>query len=58
VDSGPGQNAATLESVIEHGELRKKGLLLLLGLPNAMSVQQEMDALFTSFKKERYAQSN
>jgi len=55
VDSGPGKNAATLESVIKHGELRKKGLLLLMGLPNATSVQQEMDALFTSFKTATYA---
>jgi hypothetical protein len=36
-------------------ELAEKGLLILLGLPNATSVQQEMDVMYQGFKAATYA---
>jgi hypothetical protein len=32
----------------------EKGLYILLGLPNATAVQQEMDALYGAFKSALY----
>ena len=36
-------------------ELYERGVLILMGLPNATSVQQEMDALHGPFKSATYA---
>jgi hypothetical protein len=36
-------------------ELFERGLIILMGLPNATSVQQEMDALYGPFKSATYA---
>jgi hypothetical protein len=36
-------------------ELYERGVLILMGLPNATSVQQEMDALYGPFKSATYA---
>jgi hypothetical protein len=41
---------ASDESITKRAELTEKGLLILLGLPNATSVQQEMDEVFQGFK--------
>jgi hypothetical protein len=46
VDSGPGRIIANLESISKRAEFLELGLLILMGLPNATSVNQEMDALY------------
>ena len=50
IDSGPGRIIANLESVTKRAEFLEMGLLILMGLPNATSVNQEMDALYGAFK--------
>jgi len=35
--------------------LFERGLIIIMGLPNATSVQQEMDALYGPFKSSTYA---
>ena len=55
VDSGPGRIIASLESVTKRAEFLENGLLILMGLPNATSVNQEMDALYGAFKSATYA---
>jgi len=50
VDSGPGRMVASLESISKRAEFLEMGLILLMGLPNATSVHQEMDVLFEPFK--------
>jgi hypothetical protein len=46
---------ASDESITKRAELAEKGLLILLGLPNATSVQQEMDVMYQGFKAATYA---
>ena len=55
VDSGPGQIIATMESITKRAEFLEMGLLILMGLPNATSVNQEMDVLYGAFKSATYA---
>ena len=55
VDSGPGRIVANEESIKKREEFMEKGLYILLGLPNATAVQQEMDALYGAFKSATYA---
>jgi hypothetical protein len=55
VDSGPGQIIANLNSISKLAAFRELGLLILMGLLNATSVNQEMDALYGSFKAATYA---
>lgn len=55
VDAGPGRMVASDESITKRAELAEKGLLILLGLPNATSVQQEMDVMYQGFKAATYA---
>jgi hypothetical protein len=55
VDSGPGRIIANLESISKRAEFLELGLLILMGLPNATSVNQEMDALYGAFKSATYA---
>ena len=55
VDSGPGRIVANLESIKRRDAFRELGLLILMGLPNATSVNQEMDALYGAFKSATYA---
>jgi len=50
VDSGPGRLVANAESIRKREDFMERGLLIMLGLPNATSVNQEMDALFQGFK--------
>ena len=54
VDSGPGRIVASFDSILHREALAEKGLLLMSGLPNATSVQQEMDALYGAFKSATY----
>jgi hypothetical protein len=55
VDAGPGR-IVLLEVVLAKREaLFEQGLIILLGLPNATSVQQEMDALYGPFKSATYS---
>jgi hypothetical protein len=46
---------ANMESISRRDEFRERGLLILMGLPNATSVNQEMDALYGAFKSATYA---
>ena len=55
VDSGPGRIIANMESIAKREAFRELGLLILMGLPNATSVNQEMDALYGAFKSATYA---
>jgi hypothetical protein len=50
VDSGPGQIVASEESISKREVFLEMGIFILVGLPSATSVQQEMDALYASFK--------
>ena len=43
VDTGPGRLGATLINVKRRNTLMKIGVILLLGLPNSISVIQELD---------------
>ncbi len=55
VDAGPGRIVSS-ELVLEQREaLFERGLIIVMGLPNATSVQQEMDALYGPFKSATYA---
>ena len=55
VDSGPGRIVASEESISKRADFLEMGLFILMGLPNATSVQQEMDALYGAFKSATYA---
>ena len=57
LDAGPGRMVASEESVSAKQALRERGLLLLFGLPNATSVNQEMDDLYGPFKTATYARA-
>ena len=54
IDSGPGRIVASMESILKRHEYFEKGLIILSGLPNSTSVQQEMDALYGPFKSATY----
>ena len=55
LDSGPGRIVASLDSISKREAYLEMGLILLAGLPNSTSVQQEMDALYGPFKSATYA---
>ena len=54
LDSGPGRIVASLDSILKREEYLEMGLIILSGLPNSTSVQQEMDALYGPFKSATY----
>jgi hypothetical protein len=54
LDFGPGWIEASFESIVQREALAEKGLLIMSGLPNATSVQQEMDALYGAFKSATF----
>jgi len=54
LDSGPGRIVASYDSILKREALAEMGLLIMSGLPNATSVQQEMDALYGAFKSATY----
>jgi hypothetical protein len=58
VDSGPGRMVASAESIRKRAEYLEMGLLILMGLPNATSVQQEMDIIYQGFKAATYARGH
>jgi hypothetical protein len=55
VDAGPGRIVSSQVVLAKREALFEKGLIILLGLPNATSVQQEMDALYGPFKSATYS---
>ena len=55
LDSGPGRIVASHDSILQREALAEMGLIIMSGLPNATSVQQEMDALYGAFKSATYA---
>ena len=46
---------ASAESISKRKKFLDMGLLILMGLPNATSVQQEMDVMYQGFKAATYA---
>ncbi|KAI2494101.1 hypothetical protein MHU86_20414 [Fragilaria crotonensis] len=55
VDSGPGQKVANLNSISKRTLFREHVLLILLmSLPNATGVNQELDTLYGAFKSAAY----
>jgi len=55
LDSGPGRIVASHDSISKREAYLEMGLIILSGLPNSTSVQQEMDALYGPFKSATYA---
>ena len=55
LDAGPGRIVASEEVILKRAEYFAKGLTIVMSLPNATSVQQEMDALYGPFKTVTYA---
>jgi hypothetical protein len=54
VDAGPGRIVTSDAILSKREQLFERGLIILMGLPNATSVQQEMDALYGPFKSATY----
>jgi len=54
VDTGPGRIVLSEAILLKREQLFERGLIILMGLPNATSVQQEMDALYGPFKSATY----
>ena len=55
LDAGPGRIVTDEDVILKREEYSERGLTILMGLPNATSVQQEMDALYGPFKSATYA---
>ena len=55
VDAGPGRIVSSEHVLAQREALFERGLIIIMGLPNATSVQQEMDALYGPFKSATYA---
>jgi len=55
VDAGPGRIVLSEVVLAKREALFQRGLIIILGLPNATSVQQEMDALYGPFKSATYS---
>ena len=55
LDAGPGRIVSSEVVLAKREELFEHGLIIIMGLPNATSVQQEMDALYGPFKSSMYA---
>jgi hypothetical protein len=55
LDAGPGRIVSNDAILRKREDLFERGLIILMGLPNATSVQQEMDALYGPFKSATYA---
>jgi hypothetical protein len=54
VDAGPGRIVSSEAILSKREQLFERGLIILMGLPNATTVQQEMDALYGPFKSATY----
>jgi hypothetical protein len=56
LDAGPGRIVSSAAILSKRELLFERGLIIIMGLPNATSVQQEMDALlYGPFKSSTYA---
>ena len=55
LDAGPGRIVSSEDILLKREALFERGLTIVMGLPNATSVQQEMDALYGPFKSSTYA---
>jgi hypothetical protein len=55
VDARPGRIVSSEHVLAQREALFERGLIIIMGLPNATSVQQEMDALYGPFKSATYA---
>ena len=55
LDAGPGRIVSSEDILLKREQLFERGLIIIMGLPNATSVQQEMDALYGPFKSATYA---
>ena len=55
LDAGPGRIVSSEAVLAKREALFERGLIIMMGLPNATSVQQEMDALYSPFKSATYA---
>jgi hypothetical protein len=55
VDAGPGRIVSSEDILLKREQLYERGHIIIMGLPNATSVQQEMDALYGPFKSSTYA---
>jgi hypothetical protein len=56
VDAGPGRIVLSEQTLAQREAFFEQGLIIMMGLPNATSVQQEKDALYGPFKSATYAQ--
>jgi hypothetical protein len=55
VDAGPGRIVLSEHILVQREALLERGvIIIILGLPNATNVQQEMDALNGPFKSATY----
>ncbi len=55
LNAGPGRIVSSEIVLAKREALFERGLIIILGLPNATSVQQEMDALYGPFKSATYS---
>jgi hypothetical protein len=55
VDAGPGRIVSSEAILVKREQFFERGLIILLGLPNATSVQQEMNALYGPIKSATHA---
>jgi hypothetical protein len=55
LDAGPGRIVSSEQILLKREALFERGLIIIMGLPNATSVQQEMDALYGPFKSATYS---
>jgi hypothetical protein len=55
LDAGPGRIVSSEIVLAKREEFFERGLIIIMGLPNATSVQQEMDALYGPFKTATYS---
>jgi hypothetical protein len=55
LNAGPGRIVSSETVLAKREALFERGLIVILGLPNATSVQQEMDALYGPFKSATYS---
>jgi hypothetical protein len=55
LDAGPGIIVSSAATLAKREAFYEKGLIIMMGLPNATSIQQEMDALYGAFKAATYA---
>jgi hypothetical protein len=56
--AGPGRIVSNIVILQKREKLYERGLFILMGLPNASSLQQTTDALYSPFKSATFAQGN